>query len=130
MQLIISVSHHPPVTVLRLAGDLDLATTGLLAGTLDDLLRDGHTTLVVDASALDFCDVTGVDALLEGHMAADRAGGSLRLSGVHGFLHRVLELTRLCDVLQTTDLLPERADGFPPEGFRPDGADGFMPVYH
>ncbi|MEV7964574.1 STAS domain-containing protein [Sphaerisporangium sp. NPDC088356] len=117
MQLIISVSHHPPVTVLRLAGDLDLATAGLLAGILDDLVRNGHTTLVVDTSALDFCDVTGVDALMEGHAAADRAGGSLRLSGVHGFLHRVLEVTRLCEVLQTTD-------------FRPDGADGFVPAYH
>ncbi|WP_424535819.1 STAS domain-containing protein [Sphaerisporangium viridialbum] len=117
MQLTISVSHHPPVTVVRLAGDLDLATAGLLAGTLHDLVRSGHATLVVDTSTLDFCDVTGVDALMEGQAAAERAGGRLRLSGVHGFLHRVLELTGLREVLLTTD-------------FHPDSADGFMPAYH
>jgi anti-sigma B factor antagonist len=101
VQFRISVSHRPPATVLKLAGELDLATAGLLGEALTEQLRNGRTTLVVDTSSLRFCDLTGLDALMEGRAAAESAGGSLRLSGVHGVLARVLEVTRICEELRT-----------------------------
>jgi anti-sigma B factor antagonist len=120
VQLEISVSHHPPTTVLKLAGELDLATADLLSGTLSELLRNGHTTLLVDTSTLGFCDLTGMDVLMEGRAAAERAGGTLRLSGVHGVLKRVLEVVRLHPVL-----FPEEATDL-----ERDGASHFLSAHH
>ncbi|GII58876.1 hypothetical protein Pth03_72650 [Planotetraspora thailandica] len=94
-QLDITINDHPAVTVVTLAGELDIATGGVLRGRLRQLVADGHTRLVVDASDLRFCDSTGLEVLLDGLGDSERAGGSLRLTGVHGTLAVVLDATGL-----------------------------------
>ena len=105
VQLEISISQHSLTTVVTLVGDLDLATADLLGGTLGELVRAGRTTLLVDTSDLRFCDLTGVDVLMEGRSAAERAGGSLHLTGVHGVLRRVLDVVHLHPVLYPHDVV-------------------------
>jgi anti-sigma B factor antagonist len=94
-QLDITVNDHPAVTVVAVAGELDIATGGQLRGMLRQLISDGRTRLVVDASDLRFCDSTGLEVLLDGLGDSERAGGTLRLKGVHGTLAVVLDATGL-----------------------------------
>ncbi|MEW9534440.1 STAS domain-containing protein [Microbispora sp. NPDC049125] len=94
-QLEIAVSDHQPATVVVLAGELDIATGDMLRGAIRNLLRRGRTRLVVDTSDLEFCDSSGLEALLDSRDETETASGSLRLAGVHGVLELVLEVTRL-----------------------------------
>jgi anti-sigma B factor antagonist len=104
VQLDLSVARHRPNTVLELAGELDIATADLLTAMIKELIRIGHTTLVLDVSGLRFCDSTGLEALLQSHDEAWKAGGSLRLVGVHGVLERVLEIARCRQIFEMDEM--------------------------
>ena len=63
-------SGTPGITVLRLAGELDLTGITLLTAALDQVVVHGQRAAVIDVSALDFCSVRGFSTLAA---AADRA---------------------------------------------------------
>ncbi|GII42254.1 STAS domain-containing protein [Planotetraspora phitsanulokensis] len=102
-QLDITVNDHPAVTVVAVAGELDIATGGLLRGALRRLVSEGRVRLVVDASALWFCDSSGLEVLIDGLDDAVRSGGTLELTGVHGTLGVVLDATRLREAFRVDD---------------------------
>jgi anti-sigma B factor antagonist len=52
------------VTRVRLTGELDIATAPQLRQSLDDLVREGHTRLLIDLSDATFIDSTGLGVLL------------------------------------------------------------------
>ncbi|MFI6602176.1 STAS domain-containing protein [Nonomuraea sp. NPDC050536] len=85
-ELTISVDRRPDGMVIHLGGTLDTRTHHLL----DDVEVAGEQ-VILDAGGLDFCDSTGISALLGLHKRA----GTLTLRGVHGILARVLRVTGL-----------------------------------
>ena len=51
--------------MLSLLGELDVCNKDLLAGAIDSALERGTRRLVVDLSALDFMDCSGLSVLVE-----------------------------------------------------------------
>lgn len=93
-------------TVVKAAGDLDLATADRLRETLEALIAGRYTRLVVDLTEVPFVDSTGLGALVSGLRASARAGGSLKLAAPGEAVMRVLTLTRmdrLFDVCDSVD---------------------------
>src|SRR4051812_24710457 len=66
--------------VLRLAGELDATTCGLLRDALEAQLRAGRPRLVVDMAELEFIDSSGLSVLAEFAVKAARSGGQLALA--------------------------------------------------
>ncbi|TDB71479.1 STAS domain-containing protein [Micromonospora sp. KC723] len=98
-----TVTHSPRDgggVCLRLAGELDLSTSGELNETIDRLATQGERHLLLDLSELTFCDSTGIAAFVRGDNRASAAGGWLRLTGASGRVDRVLQVTGLADVLR------------------------------
>ena len=99
-----------PVPVLRVRGELDLSTAGRLARTVQAVggVRR-HTRVVIDLTELDFCDSTGLRALMSAVREVEYLGGKAALAVTpHGPLDRLLELTGLSEFLRTADT-PEEA---------------------
>ncbi|MFF0247842.1 STAS domain-containing protein [Streptosporangium sandarakinum] len=96
-RLSIAVNDQPRFAVVSLAGDLDKLSASDLEEALSALLARGRIHIIIDVHELRFCDSTGVWALLGGLRRAYELKGWLRLAGVHGFLGRLLDLTRLKD---------------------------------
>jgi anti-sigma B factor antagonist len=94
-QLSVSVQDYLPISVVTVSGELNVATAPHLRGILSALIDDERTTLVVDTSALEFCNLAGLEALLETRQDTERAGGALRLTGVHGPLKHILDAAHL-----------------------------------
>lgn len=94
-RLSITVKDHPRLSVVSLAGDLDKTSAPRLEETLTELLERDRVRVVVDTAELGFCDSTGVWTLLAALRRTYERNGWLRLAGVHGFLGRLLEMTRL-----------------------------------
>jgi anti-sigma B factor antagonist len=89
-------------TVIRLSGELDLATApGVLAAVEAEVAERGARAVVLDMRDVSFIDSTGVRTLLEASRAADSA---LTLLAPSHAVTRVLELTEL------RGHLPEIAD--------------------
>jgi anti-sigma B factor antagonist len=94
-RLSVTVKDHPRFSVVSLDGDLDKLSVPQFEEKLTGLLEHGRVCLIIDATDLDFCDSTGIWVLLATLRRAYERNGWLRLVGVHGFLSRLLELTKL-----------------------------------
>ena len=91
----IEVTDHPitpehPAVVVMLAGHLDVDAVSALQETVDALLERRITRIVVDLGRLEFCDSTGLSALVVAQHACLADGGWVRLAAPNAFLLRVL----------------------------------------
>jgi anti-sigma B factor antagonist len=59
--------------------------------------------IVVDMSAVEFCDSTGMNVLLAGHRLASEKGGSLTLAAPRPPVRKILEVTGLQSVFTIHD---------------------------
>jgi anti-sigma B factor antagonist len=91
----VEVERGGPHARVHVIGELDKLTAPLLKESLTALFAEGRVDVVVDASLLDFCDSSGLWALVEHQRRVAAHAGSLTLVGVHGVLERVLEVTGL-----------------------------------
>jgi anti-sigma B factor antagonist len=94
----LSASRTGDTAVLRVVGEVDIATSDRLRGRLRDLLEPARTSpvrhLVVDAARLEFLDLTGLRVLLGAEAELRRRGGTLVVRSPG---RRVLRVLRLLD---------------------------------
>src|SRR5262245_23480655 len=97
-ELEVTSHENGEVTVLALAGELDMSTTSLLDEALDGL--DSQRAIVLDLARLTFIDSHGLRAIF-GHAATRE----LILARPHPHVARVLALTSSDRVLRIEDTL-------------------------
>jgi anti-anti-sigma factor len=78
--------------VVRLAGEADLSTLRGLVRLLEAIVEDRPAGLVVDASALVFCDVATVRAIVTATDRAARAGAVVGVAGMPATMERVFAI--------------------------------------
>jgi anti-sigma B factor antagonist len=106
MPLKIVQSDHGGRRVLAIEGDLDLVTAPMLSGAGTGLVDAGETDVVIDASALEFCDSSGLTAFI---MIANRLRphGRLAISSPQPIVRRVLEVSGLVEVFVIAESVPD-----------------------
>jgi anti-anti-sigma factor len=89
--------------VASLHGDLDAATREHYAASIGDVLRGtpepAPSTIVVDASALEFIDSAGIAAVVRTSIAATEQGKAFRVEHAPRNIRRVFEITGLAYLL-------------------------------
>lgn len=103
-QLSVSVQHPADtVSVIHVAGELDMLTGPLLQDHLDRLLATQPERLIVDLSQVSFIGSTGLAILISTKHTAQQQGTALQLRGTsHRVVARPLEITgldRLFDIV-------------------------------
>lgn len=95
--LTVTVQPGPSaVTVLHAEGEIDHDTRDTLKQVAMDSLRDaGGSRLVIDLSAVTFCDSGGLSLFVELHRHTAAGGGWLHLAGACGMVRGVLQATNL-----------------------------------
>lgn len=101
------------VVVIRPEGRLNMMASPALREQLHALIRDGSTRLVVDLSAVEFIDSSGLGALISGLKVARQAGGDLRIAAPCEQVTAVLELTNLNRVLKPFAAVDDAFDDTP-----------------
>jgi anti-sigma B factor antagonist len=81
--------------------------------TIRRLLAEGRTRILVNLSHLPFIDSLGIGDLVRGFTAAERAGATLKLCGVHHRIRAVLDATQLSSVIESFESEQEALDSFP-----------------
>lgn len=80
---------------VKLQGECDIASAPTLRETLRPLVPPDVTQLTIDVSGLDFIDSTALGVIVGALRRMREGGGDLVMSGAHGAVLRVLEVTRL-----------------------------------
>jgi anti-sigma B factor antagonist len=84
--------------LLRLTGELDMATAHKLRDQLTSLADDGARHVTVDLSDLEFIDSTGLSVLVTGLKRLREQGGDLALRSPRPSTRKILEITGLTEV--------------------------------
>jgi len=84
--------------VLEITGDLDHHTAPELRKAVDGVTVDVGQLLVLDLAGLDFCDSSGISALLAARNAAIESGGHIALAAVPANTARILGIVGLDQV--------------------------------
>lgn len=111
----IAVRYASDTTVVELAGELDLATARLLDARLATLGDYRPPQLVIDVTALTFCDCSGLGTLVRARNQAAADGGWLRLCGVAGTLSKLIRIARLTSSLPCYPSIADALSGPSPD---------------
>jgi anti-sigma B factor antagonist len=95
--LAVTVQPGPsdPVTVLVATGEIDHDSRGILEAAAMQCLGPAGTCLIIDLSAVSFCDSGGLSLFVDLNRRIDAGGGWLRLAGAQGMVRGVLRATNL-----------------------------------
>jgi anti-anti-sigma factor len=116
--LIIVTEHRGRRSVLSLLGELDVCNKDLLAGAIGSALERGARMLVVDLSALDFMDCSGLSVLVETRKKLAEGQGQLVTTDSQPIVRRLFHFMDL------DSYLDPGAPGAVAEGSAPPAAPG------
>lgn len=95
----VDVRSEPDRIVLRLHGELDLASAPILQGQIESA-EAAETTLVLDLDDLEFIDSTGLRIILAAHERSQERGQMLALTRGSQQVQRLMSITRAGEHLQ------------------------------
>jgi anti-sigma B factor antagonist len=81
--------------VITVAGEIHVSTAPRFSLLLDDAIGRGKTAVVLDLSAVEFIDSTGLSVLLNGLRRVTRQRGRMALVCTNPTVLRLFEITRL-----------------------------------
>jgi anti-sigma B factor antagonist len=93
------------VEMLFVEGELDIASAPRLLNALNRAVPEALRSLVVDLSAVDFMDSTGLALLINAHRRLARRSKGFAVVCPPGPLRRVFEVT---DMVETLHVCPDR----------------------
>jgi anti-sigma B factor antagonist len=99
MELRAEASDRGGVTVLALAGDIDLHSAPQVRDRLEDLRGQGRKTVVLDLSGVDFLDSSALGTLVAAQRSFAEDGGGLRVACPQPHAQKVFRITRLAEVI-------------------------------
>lgn len=111
--------EHGSWTLFRVRGELDLVTSPRIRRRVHDVVAGGRHDLVLDLSAVRFCDSSGVGMLIAARRLLRSCGGRLRLvlpedrEGHVGRVLAALGVRRLFEVYEDGDAALTGTDPLP-----------------
>jgi anti-sigma B factor antagonist len=100
MSIEITVRTVGVAVIVAPHGDVDLTTADLLRSTVDGVIDDGASALVLDLSDVGFMDSTALGVLVGAHR---RLGNRLIVAGARATVYRLLEITNFTALLRLAD---------------------------
>lgn len=85
---------------VKLQGNIYLEEAAALKDTFADYIDRGHSKFLVDFSAVDYIDSTGLGTMVAVQKKALQKGGGVAITGLNGLVKDLFELTRLTRVFE------------------------------
>jgi anti-sigma B factor antagonist len=100
----ISARRMDKTTILDISGDIDLAhSTEVRRMVLLEVRQNRTPRVILNLSAVNYIDSSGVASLVEGLKASRDVGARLILFGLSPIAHEVLQLSRLLKIFEIYD---------------------------
>jgi anti-sigma B factor antagonist len=102
--MMVVVRDEPKITIVAVAGEIDLLTAPRLAAALDPILAADTARIAVDLTDVTFIDSAGIHVLVN---ASNRASCHVAVICGPGTVRRTLELLGLIDPLSVVSTLDD-----------------------
>jgi len=100
------------IDILRLDGNVDFATAGILDAKITELVNDGSVKLLLNFTNVPFIASAGLRVLLKCAQRVQPSGGSVHLCGVNEVVREVIEVAGFENVLKMFDTEGEALQSF------------------
>jgi anti-sigma B factor antagonist len=104
-----TVVRHLDYRVLALAGEIDMYTAPELRDQIFALIEEDRRPLVVDLTAISFCDSAGVNIAAAARKHAAENAVMLAIVGLQGRIDKIFRMTGMDRLIPTYATLPEAA---------------------
>ncbi|MGI8336795.1 STAS domain-containing protein [Actinomadura scrupuli] len=95
MGLALHTTQQDGRATVSVRGSIDLHSSDELRECLTGLVDAGERDVVVDLTAVDFCDSSGLNTLVRAYKHARALGATLTVTGAYGRVDTVLRTTGL-----------------------------------
>ncbi|MFF0686734.1 STAS domain-containing protein [Streptomyces albogriseolus] len=103
--------HQADTTVVRLPSEVDLENASDIGARCEELIEEGCTTLVLDASDVQYLDSSGVSMIVALSRVLDSRAGVLRLAALSDHYQQVWGLLGLDTILPVFPTVHAALDG-------------------
>lgn len=97
--LTVDARNEDGTAVIRLAGDLDMTSIDQARAAIDTALAGNPGRVVLDASALNYTDSSGIALLVQ----VTRTAQQVQVRNPSPIVRQLIELTGLSEILNITD---------------------------
>jgi anti-anti-sigma factor len=94
----VSVVVASEETVLHLQGEVDCLSSPYLRGILDASIDGGHADVVLDLTALEFMDASGLRVIANAADRLEMLGGTLAIRSPSELVRRMLDITGMTEL--------------------------------
>lgn len=102
-----SIVRDRDTSTVTLGGELDMATSDDLTRLLVEEITSGRASHVqADLHAVDFIDSSGINALVKAYNVGQRHGCRFTVTGAHGHVRKVLDVTGVLSTLTAVPSAP------------------------
>ena len=92
------------VALLHITGRITLTDGGpAFAETLQRLIQEGRTKIVIDVGDVPYIDSTALGSILRTHVTLTRLGGAVKFLRMKGHVRELFEVTKLLTIFETFD---------------------------
>ena len=99
----VEVSPADGAVLVRVTGDVDLATSPQLRAALDEAIGASPDAVRLDMGGVTFLDSSGISVLVDAQQRLQDASSKLVLHGVGDQIKRVLEISGLGSFFELSD---------------------------
>jgi anti-anti-sigma factor len=108
-----STTNNGTIGILDIRGSLvGDGDTEVLQAAVGDFIEQGIRRVVIDLHRLNYLNSTGIGAIIRVHSTLKKNEGDVRLTGLSDNVQSLLAITRLIDVFEVYDTLPEAVRSF------------------
>jgi len=93
-----TIRHTGAVSLVDLSGRLTSFEAGALREAISRLLKEGRKNIVLNLSALQYLDSSGIGELARAYVAVVKQGGEMKAIGLSSRVEEILKVTKLYQV--------------------------------
>jgi len=94
----VNVRQADGVSLVDVTGRLTSFESKAFREMIYDLLKQGHTNIVLNLTGLDYLDSSGIGELVRNYMSVVKKGGAMKVVGLAPKVEEVLKVTQLYQV--------------------------------
>jgi anti-anti-sigma factor len=103
----LEVRESGAVAVVCVKGSVEMDEADKLQTVLEEVAEKMFAVIVLDLAGMDFICSAGLGAFIRGHLRARQRHGCLRLANPLPAVRKMLETTRLTDLLEVFDTVED-----------------------
>ena len=98
MNFSLTIRQADKISLVEVTGRLTSFETTAFREAIQRLLKEGHTSILLNLTGLEYLDSSGIGELVRNYMTVVKKGGTMKVVGLAPKVEEILKVTQLYQV--------------------------------